>query len=202
MKFWKDEKGQVGIGTLIVFIAMVLVAAIAATVLINTAGLLQERAQTTGSEATQQTSTGLNVVSAYGDVNETAGDKVTDVYLTVKLRAGSLNIDMEKTVIQYIDDDTSAELTYGSSADNDNFAVSATQDSDSSLPVLNDQKDVFVIALDLADIRAGSASAAETNGLGESETATVKIVPPTGATTVFTFTIPNSVDGYTVVDLG
>ena len=202
MKFWKDEKGQVGIGTLIVFIAMVLVAAIAATVLINTAGLLQERAQTTGSEATQQTSTGLNVVSAYGDVDDT-DDTVTDVYLTVKLRAGSLNIDLAKTIIQYIDDDTSQELTYGGSTYNHSvFAVSATQDTDSSSPVLNDQKDVFVIHLDLSDIRDGSDGADGSHGLGEGDTATVKIVPSTGATTVFTFTVPQSVDGYTVIDLG
>ncbi|WP_276299966.1 archaellin/type IV pilin N-terminal domain-containing protein [Halorussus lipolyticus] len=61
-----EARSQVGIGTLIVFVAMVLVAAIAAGVLVHSAGFLQSESETTGQESVGQTTDRVRVVSSVG----------------------------------------------------------------------------------------------------------------------------------------
>lgn len=63
----RDKKGEMGIGTMIIFIAMVLVAAIAAALLITTASQLNQRAQETGTIAEQEVSTGMMMRNLQGD---------------------------------------------------------------------------------------------------------------------------------------
>jgi len=119
-----DERAQVGIGTLIVFIAMVLVAAIAAGVLINTAGMLQTQASDTGSETQEAVANQVEVTHAAGNVSGT--DKIDSINLTIMKSAGSNAIDLESMTIQYTSDTVDQTLTHGG---ND---VGATNDVDYS----------------------------------------------------------------------
>ena len=98
----KNDRAEVGVGTLIVFIAMVLVAAVAAAVLINTTGTLQQRAQATGKEATQEVSSNLKVINVYGTRASTAAD-VSQIKVAVQLSAGALPMDLEQLIIRYSD---------------------------------------------------------------------------------------------------
>ena len=92
-KLKDDIKAMVGIGTLIVFIAMVLIAAVAASVLITTSENLQSRAKTVGTATIREVSAGLAIDEIVGYTNE---DRTIIEYLalTVRPRAGSKDIDL------------------------------------------------------------------------------------------------------------
>ena len=116
-RFGKEEEGAVGIGTLIVFIAMVLVAAIAAAVLINTSGALQDRATKTGAEATQDVSGGIKVQHVEGLVNATGGT-ISDFRVYLALHAGTDGIDiMDELEIHMTWVDNEATGAVGGTAD-------------------------------------------------------------------------------------
>ena len=99
---FRRDSAEVGVGTLIIFIAMVLVAAVAAAVIIGTSGSLQQRAQATGKEATQEVSSNLQIVGMYGQRNTTA-DNIFNVRAYLTLSAGSQPIDLNQTIIRFND---------------------------------------------------------------------------------------------------
>ena len=126
--FNDNDRGQVGIGTLIVFIAMVLVAAIAAGVLINTAGLLQSQAEATGEETSQQISDRVQVTTVTGTVGNGSEDsalndtRIDRVGLTVFRSPGSGDIDLTNVIIEVFANGESDTLTF--EGDDDDVANS------------------------------------------------------------------------------
>jgi flagellin FlaB len=88
-----DEEALVGIGTLIIFIATILIAAVAAAVLINTSEELQSRAKTVGTQTIREVSAGICLESVTGYTN---AEKTYVEYLaiTIRPRAGSKDIDL------------------------------------------------------------------------------------------------------------
>ena len=106
-----EERGQVGIGTLIVFIAMVLVAAIAAGVLINTAGFLQTQAEATGEDSTALVSERINVNSEVGIVASGA-DTLNELRIAVTGAPGADQIDLAETTLQVVGPDGQENLVF------------------------------------------------------------------------------------------
>ncbi|NLV05085.1 flagellin [Haloarcula rubripromontorii] len=197
-----EDSGQVGIGTLIVFIAMVLVAAIAAGVLINTAGFLQSSAQATGQQSSDSTTNRIQVVGMTGD-HFTDNSEVGVVDIVVRRAPGASNVDLDKTTIQWIGPSGSYYQLAAGGADGNpdgRFAISTVQDNDGSQPVLNDVEDRFRITLDLGtDDSVGAVPFGEE--LPEGETATLRITSPAGGMTTEEVVVPKTLSGESSVTL-
>jgi flagellin FlaB len=103
---WKkrklEEKGEMGVGTLLIFIAMILVAAVAAGVLIQTAYKLQSQAEATGEQALQEVASGLKVITSWGVYDDASGT-ITDLYIKVALQAGSPQLNLVNLTIELTD---------------------------------------------------------------------------------------------------
>ncbi len=115
LEFLKNKKGAMGIGTLIVFIAMVLVAAVAASVLINTSGFLQQKASSTGKESTEQVASGLLCSGVSGHIYK-YGNTFYDLdkmVMYISPNAGSAPIDLKQAKLFLTYDGKSVVLKYG-----------------------------------------------------------------------------------------
>ncbi|MEF8820125.1 MAG: archaellin/type IV pilin N-terminal domain-containing protein [Haloferacaceae archaeon] len=182
------DRGQVGIGTLIVFIALVLVAAVAAGVLINTAGELQSRASDTGDDAQAQVSNQIDVVSATGEISSSSVDTVT---LVVKKSPGSDPIDLSETTIEYTSSGASETLGYASGgATTSNFTTNPVGGGPTT--VLDDTSERIEIEISTSSIESG---------LVEGASVELKIVDQSGATTTYGINVPEVLTGRTFVSV-
>ena len=107
----RNEFAAIGIGAMIVFIAMVLVAGIAASVLISTSTTLEMQALRTGQQTTAEVASGIYVEGIEGANSSGA---ITKLAIEIKPRAGSPDIDLGTTVIEISDSNVKYVLEYDS----------------------------------------------------------------------------------------
>ena len=124
-KTWmkKDGRGEVGIGTMIVFIAMILVAATAASVLISTANQVREQAQATGDQAINNVASGFIVQDVVAQVNQTTGNAIDNLTIYMRLSAGSPSINLDNVVLTLVSGDLNLFLAYGDAAGDSTFSA-------------------------------------------------------------------------------
>jgi flagellin FlaB len=205
MKILKDKQGAVGIGTLIIFIAMVLVAAVAAAVLINTSGILQQKAQQTGKETIAQVSSNVMVTSIVGVRSSSGASNFDWVNITITPNAGAGKIDLSQMVVKIGNGTKMVDLTYQKSgADSTHFGLSELRDADDSFnitgvantPVIN-SGDLVVVSI---YVKPGTNESADID-YPVRKPVHLELIPEVGAPLTIDMTTPASYGVDTLITL-
>ncbi len=114
--FKNDTGAQIGIGTLIIFIAMILIASVAAAVMIQTAGVLKEQAAQTGTHASHEVSSNVMIRNIEGhranSTSEGISSTVDLLKINVGLHVGTRELDVGQTIITVSDGSNTNTLVY------------------------------------------------------------------------------------------
>jgi len=177
-----------------VFIAMVLVAAIAAGVLINTAGLLQTQAEATGEESTQQVSDRINIQSATGNVTDEYGDttEVDAFNLTLTKSPGAGDIQLDNVSYEIV---TDGAVETGVLEDPE-IKIGTISAETPENNVITDRADRYEVKFNLNNAAAGTDNILDTGveggGLEGGSTVSVTLTTAPGASTVAELRVPDS----------
>ena len=196
-----EENAAIGIGSLIIFIAMILVAGIAASVFIQTMNSLEQQALQSGQEAIKDVSNGLKVTQVSGYNN---GSTISQIAIFLRTTAGSDYIDLTYTYISLSDTSKSVILNlttnvfsstvsgglFGTLDDTNltstTYGLMVVRDVDNSCtstsPIINSD-DLVVLLVNSTACFSGIDIRTEVTG---------NVVPEYGISGVISFTSPSS----------
>jgi archaellin len=182
--FSTGSRGQVGTGTLLVFISVVLVAGATAGVVTNTAGFLQYQSDQTSESSTAEVSDRLEVAYSVGVVDG-ASAELDGLELIVKPAADATAIELDNTTVEYRSPEGVTTLVSNGSQDatGPTFNVEPLQ-GDAADGVLSDPSDRAKLAIELD----GETAALESLRRGEAVELT--LTTDSGADTQVQHTVP------------
>jgi flagellin FlaB len=188
-KIWlrRNRRGEMGVGTMIIFIAMILVAAVAASVLIGTANKVREQAQNTGNQAINNIASGFVVQDVTGTVDD-GFTSITDLTIQMRLQAGSPSINMDLVSITLISGSVKMSLTFvaGSAAAHGGAVASTSYSANTT-----GSSSTWISAEHV--VEQGDVISATITGLtlDHTQTVSIKIVPTYGSSTLVNFVTPS-----------
>lgn len=200
-----NSKGAIGIGTLIVFIALVLVAAIAASVIISTSFNLRDQAIATSEAARQEVTGPVKILNYFGNRSSTANAGIQTLVFHVTVFNGAQGINMSQMRINYIDSQTSFIFTMfpcstaGTPAAGSNFNATEvpTAPNNGWDPATNlcflDSGNILEIVIPV--------TTANPSGLLPGTETQIAFLPGSGPAVTKTFTTPSSYDANVIVPL-
>ncbi len=196
-------KYSIGIGSLIVFIAVILISAVAANILIQVSSNLQQKALLTGRTSIQEVSSGIKVVTIYGKANMSTLN-VEKLAIILELSPGSREIDLNTTKIEISDTTKLSILSYNTQAfyvggdlfnntawnylDDKTYGIVVLNDLDGSIskynPIMN-RGDRVALIIDSNKVFGG---------LSKSDYVYGKVKPEYGVSASFGFYIPSLIE--------
>ena len=185
-----NKKGAEGIGTLIIFIAMILVAAVAAGVLIQTASSLQSKSLDVGRQTQERLTTDIEVIQVFAsDVGDGSIDSgIDNITFVVRLGSGSTAIKLSDLLVKFDAPEGSQSLIYDASltiGNTSNYGVDYQIEG-------NNHKPGYLSNGDLTEI---SFTYNISSPIVESETATLRLISKNGAVKPIQITTPSAMIG-------
>lgn len=177
----KRSKGMMGVGTLIIFIAVILVAAVAAAVLISVAGSLQQRSLVTGGQAEEGVATGAEAVSVMAIDASDSAHALEQFEMLLRLQAGSDSMNLNNTVVVLDTSTTSQNLDFAGG-----IAFTTLQYGVSYVKSGPDQEPGYLSRGDVIKVSFNS-----TNSVAENQKVRIKVIPRVGQATIIEFTTPD-----------
>lgn len=200
---------DIGIGALIIFIAMIMVAGVTASVMIQTMNNLQQQAVKTSEDTIKDISSGLKVTFVSGYVQNST---ITQLAIFVSTTSASDDVDLTYGILSLSDSTQKVILNYSSGCFSDSisnglfgtvntstltssqFGILVIRDIDGSCnattPVIDDE-DLIVLLVNTTTCFSG---------IGPRTDVTGEIYPEHGIHGVIGFTTPSTYD-HAIVDL-